>query len=85
LHTANPAHWPAAAVRDIFTVAVNTWIAQIQARDNKKWAEDIALADRIVDIFTGSGMGNTGTDFAKTFAEGIVRQFPEKFGIPIPA
>ena len=83
LDSANPKHWPAAAVRDIFTVAVNTWIAQIQARDNKKWAEDIALADRIVDIFTGSGMGNTGTDFANTFATGIVRQFPEKFNMPI--
>ena len=84
LDSANPKHWPAAAVRDIFTVAVNTWIAQIQARDNKKWAEDIALADRIVDIFTGSGMGNTGTDFAKIFAEGIVKQFPEKFGTVRP-
>jgi hypothetical protein len=87
LESANPKHWPAAAVRDIFTMAVNTWISQIQARDNKKWSEDIALADRIIDIFTGNGMDDAGLDFAKTFAEGIIKQFPEKFSpiFPIPA
>jgi len=84
LESANPKHWPAAAVRDILTAAGNTWIAQIQARDSKKWAEDIALADRIVDIFTGTGMGTDVADFAKVFAEGIIKQFPEKFGIIAP-
>lgn len=86
LESANPKNWPAAAVRDILGAAGDAWIAQIQARDSKKWAEDIALADRIVDIFTGSGMGPDATGFAKVFAEGIVKQFPEKFGpmYPIP-
>lgn len=84
LEGANPKHWPATAVRDILTAAGNAWIAQIQARENKKWAEDIALADRIANIFTGSGADIDVTDFAKTFAEGIIKQFPEKFGVIKP-
>jgi hypothetical protein len=84
LEGANPKHWPAAAVRDILTAAGNAWIAQIQARDSKKWAEDIALADRVANMFTGSELSNDPTNFAKTFAEGIIKQFPEKFSTVTP-
>ena len=84
LEGANPKHWPAATVRDLLTQAVNAWIAQIQARDNKKWAEDIALSDRVANIFTGSGSKNDPIDFAKVFAEGIIKQFPEKFVVIAP-
>jgi hypothetical protein len=84
LQSANPKHWPAAAVRDYFNQAVDTWIGQIQARERKQWAEDIALADRTANIFTGTGIGNDVVDFSKVFAEGIIKQFPEKFGIISP-
>jgi hypothetical protein len=84
LQGANPKHWPAAAVRDYFNQAVDTWIEQIQARERKHWAEDIALADRTANIFTGNGIGNDVVDFANVFAEGIVKQFPEKFGMIAP-
>lgn len=84
LQGANPMYWPAPAVRDLLTQAVDAWVAQIQARERKQWAEDIAIADRIANIFTGTGIGNDVVDFAKTFAEGIIKQFPEKFGTITP-
>ena len=85
LESVNPEHWPAAAVRDYFGRAGDAWIGQIQARDRKQWAESIAFADRVLDIFIGGGTGMDGEDFAKIFAEGIIRQFPNQFiHYPIP-
>jgi hypothetical protein len=85
LESVNPGHWPATAVRDYFGRAVDAWIGQTQARDRKKWDEAIAFADRVMDIFIGSGTGMDGEDFAKIFAEGIIRQFPDQFiRYPIP-
>jgi len=79
LESVNLEHWPAAAVRDYFGRAADAWIGQIQARDRKQWAESIASADRVLDIFIGGGTGMPGEDFSKIFAEGIIKQFPDQF------
>jgi hypothetical protein len=77
LSTANPANWPKAAVKTIFTKLAKSFTDQAKARKAKNWMEDIVALDQAQKIILVGD--ETMPPFAEIFAKGIISVFPEKF------
>jgi hypothetical protein len=78
LSGANP-HWPKADVLDLLSVHLKLTKDEAVARLTGKWDDDVVAFD---DIFTEI------LTVSDTLAEGIMSQFPERFGAssqPVPA
>jgi hypothetical protein len=67
---ANP-HWPAADVKDLLDLHLNLTKGEVVARLQQNWEADVKAFD---DIFTEAMV------IADTLNDGLVAQFPEKFG-----
>lgn len=72
LSGANP-NWPKADVLDLLTTHLNLTKGEAVARLTGKWDDDVTAFD---DIFTEI------LTVSDTLADGIVRQFPQKFAEP---
>ena len=70
LSGANPQNWPKADVTDLLMQHLNLTKAEVVARLQSKWEDDVAAFDQIfTEILTVSDV----------LADGIVKQFPDKF------
>jgi hypothetical protein len=70
LSGANPQNWPKADVTDLLMQHLNLTKAEVVARLQSKWDDDVAAFDQIfTEILTVSDV----------LADGIVKQFPDKF------
>jgi hypothetical protein len=77
LSMANPANWPKAAVKVIFTKLAKSFTDQAKARKAKNWMDDIVALDQAQKIIL---VGDESMPpFAEIFAKGIISVFPEKF------
>ena len=74
LSKANP-NWPRAALLDMMNEHLSTTTTELVARLNKDWDADVKAFDAVVDHILM--MSDALTD-------GIVKQFPDKFGGPTP-
>ena len=70
LSKANP-HWPRATLADLMKGHLSTTTNEVVARLNKKWDEDVRAFD---EVYRHILM------MADALSDGIVRQFPDKFG-----
>lgn len=78
LSSINPSHWEKTSVLSILSKLADTWISEAEARYKKEWAIDLAAADEAHNILVaGKPDGTRG--FADIFANGIIKQFPQKF------
>jgi hypothetical protein len=69
LSSANP-HWPKAALTGMMKMHLATTTAEVVARLNGKWDEDVAAFDAVyTHILT----------MADALSEGIIKQFPARF------
>ena len=71
LSKANP-NWPRATLVDMMKMHLSTTTAEVGARLNKNWDEDVRAFDAVHDHIL---------KMSDALAEGIVKQFPEKFGL----
>ncbi len=71
LSKANP-NWPRATLVDMMKMHLSTTTAEVVARLNKNWDEDVRAFDAVYDHIL---------KMSDALAEGIVKQFPEKFGL----
>lgn len=71
LSKANP-HWPRATLVDLMKMHLSTTSNEVVARLNKNWEEDVRAFDAVYDHIL---------KMSDALAEGIVKQFPEKFGM----
>ena len=69
LSKANP-NWPRATLVTMMKTHLSTTTAEVVARLGKNWAADVQAFDRVYDHILM---------MADTLADGIVKQFPEKF------
>lgn len=76
-----PSAWPASAVKDIWTKLTDSWIQQAKVRNAKDWSADLAAMDSAHDIMLApyDGPINIPAGFSDIFANGIIKQFPDKF------
>jgi hypothetical protein len=72
LSTANP-HWPRATLVDLMKVHLSTTTSEVVARLNKNWEEDVRAYD---EVYRHILM------MSDALSDGIVKQFPDKFGSP---
>jgi len=70
LSKANP-HWPRAALVDMMNMHLSTTAAELVARLNKDWESDVKAFDAVYDHIL---------HMSDALSDGIVKQFPEKFG-----
>jgi hypothetical protein len=70
LNKANPNNWPEKALRDMFYEHLKVTTQELMLRIEKKWADDVTNYDKVVD---------QAVMMAKDLADGIVKQFPDKF------
>jgi hypothetical protein len=71
LSKANP-HWPSATLVDMMNKHLSTTTDEVVARLTKNWDGDVKAFDAVYDHIL---------HMADALAEGIVKQFPEKFGV----
>ena len=69
LSKANP-HWPKPVLVDMMKMHLTTTKNEVSARVNKNWDEDVKAFDAVYDHIL---------KMSDTLADGIVKQFPEKF------
>ena len=74
LSKANP-NWPRATLVGLMKMHLSTTTDEVVARLNKNWDGDVRAFDAVYDHIL---------QMSDAIAEGIVKQFPEKFG-PRPA
>jgi len=74
LSKANP-NWPRATVLDMMNKHLATTTAELVARLNKDWDGDVRAFDAVYDHILM---------MADALTDGIVKQFPDKFGAPAP-
>lgn len=73
LSGANPDNWPKAAVVDLLMQHLNLTKGEVAARLDGNWVTDVAAFDDIyTEILTVSDV----------LSDGIIKQFPDKFGPP---
>jgi hypothetical protein len=70
LASANP-NWPKATLSDMMKKHLSTTTAEVQARLNQKWDEDVKAFDAVYAHIL---------NMSDALSDGIVKQFPEKFG-----
>jgi hypothetical protein len=70
LSKANP-NWPRATIVDMMNKHLSTTTDEVVARLNKKWDDDVRAFDAVYDHIL---------HMSDALADGIVKQFPEKFG-----
>lgn len=70
LASANP-NWPKATLSDMMKTHLSTTTAEVQARLNQKWDDDVKAYDAVYDHIL---------KMSDALADGIVKQFPDKFG-----
>ncbi len=70
LSKANP-HWPRATLVDLMKGHLSTTTAEVVARLNKRWDEDVRAYD---EVYRHILM------MSDALSDGIVKQFPDKFG-----
>jgi hypothetical protein len=70
LSKANP-NWPRATLVDLMKMHLSTTATEVVARLNKNWEEDVRAFDAVYDHIL---------KMSDAIAEGIVKQFPDKFG-----
>lgn len=70
LSKANP-NWPKAPLADLMKMHLSTTSSEVVARLNKNWDEDVRAFDAVYDHIL---------KMSDAITEGIVKQFPEKFG-----
>jgi len=70
LSKANP-HWPRATLAGMMKMHLSTTTNEVVARLNKDWEGDVRAYDAVYDHIL---------QMADALADGIVKQFPEKFG-----
>ncbi len=70
LNKANPNNWPEKALRDMFYEHLKITTQELMLRMQEKWADDVANYDNVVAQAMMMG---------KDLADGIVKQFPDKF------
>jgi hypothetical protein len=75
LAKANP-HWPRATLVNMMNVHLSTTTDEVVARLTKNWDADVRAYDKVYDHILM---------LADALADGIVKQFPEKFGTAAPA
>jgi hypothetical protein len=73
LSKANP-NWPRAALVDMMKMHLSTTNDEVVARLNKNWEADVRTFDAVYDHIL---------KMSDALADGIVKQFPDKFG-PVP-
>lgn len=69
LARANP-HWPRATLVELMNKHLSTTTAEVVARLNKNWDEDVRAYDAVYDHILM---------MSDALADGIIKQFPEKF------
>ena len=69
LSKANP-HWPRATLVDMMKMHLSTTTSEVVARLNKNWDQDVRAFDEVYTHIL---------KMSDALADGIVRQFPEKF------
>jgi hypothetical protein len=69
LSKANP-HWPRATLADMMKMHLTTTKNEVSARVNKNWEEDVKAFDAVY---------NHILKMSDALADGIIKQFPEKF------
>jgi hypothetical protein len=69
LSKANP-NWPRATLVDLMKMHLSTTTAEVVARLNRNWEEDVRAFDAVYDHIL---------KMSDAIAEGIVKQFPNKF------
>lgn len=70
LSGANPKNWPLATMQDLMKMHLDLTTAEVLARFEGRWADDIAAFDAVhVEILK----------MADTLSSGIIAQFPQKF------
>jgi hypothetical protein len=70
LSKANP-NWPRATLEDLMKKHLSTTTDEVVARLNKNWDDDVRAFNAVYDHIL---------HMSDALAEGIVKQFPEKFG-----
>jgi hypothetical protein len=70
LSKANP-NWPRATLVDLMNKHLSTTTDEVVARLGKKWDDDVRAFDAVYDHIL---------HMSDALSEGIVKQFPEKFG-----
>lgn len=71
LSTANPANWPHKDVLDLLNLHLSLTKGEVVARLEQDWDKDVAAFDEIfTEILT----------VADVLADGIIKQFPDRFG-----
>lgn len=70
LSKANP-NWPRATLVDMMNVHLSTTTNEVVARLQKNWDEDVRAYDAVYDHIL---------KLSDALADGIIKQFPEKFG-----
>jgi hypothetical protein len=71
LSGANP-HWPRATLAEMMRMHLSTTNDEVKARLNKKWDDDVKAYDAVYAHIL---------KMADALADGIVKQFPEKFSV----
>jgi hypothetical protein len=71
LSKANP-NWPRATLVDMMKMHLSTTTTEVVARLGKNWDEDVRAFDAVYDHIL---------KMSDALAEGIVKQFPDKFGV----
>jgi hypothetical protein len=74
LSKANP-HWPRATLGEMMNRHLSTTTEEVVARLTKKWDEDVRAYDAVYDHIL---------HMSDALADGIVKQFPDKFVGPVP-
>jgi hypothetical protein len=74
LSKANP-NWPKATVDELMKKHLSTTTSEVVARLTKNWDEDVRAFDAVYDHIL---------HMADALADGIIKQFPQKFGGVVP-
>jgi hypothetical protein len=73
LSAANP-HWPKATLTSLMKEHLSTTTDEVSARIKKDWSADVKAYDSIYEHIL---------KLSDALADGIVKQFPAKFGMPV--
>jgi hypothetical protein len=68
-------NWPRATLVDMMNKHLSTTTDEVVARLTKKWDDDVRAFDAVYDHIL---------HMSDALSEGIVKQFPEKFGGAVP-
>lgn len=72
LASTNPGVWNSQRLKTLIDQMAEFWVSQLQMRMVKNWNEDLNAVDKTFDM---------AREIAIIFADGIVKQFPEKFAM----